>query len=95
MGWAGGTYIATAVIDAAVEHVPDQESRTAFYVEFIRAMRRADWDTVDEAIGRDEAFDDALERAEPDWFLCECGANLRKEEPHKKGCWQLEDDATD
>lgn len=57
MGWAGGSRIMTAVINATKDNVDDVETRGRIYAPIHAAMEEADWDTQDECLDIDEAFD--------------------------------------
>ena len=68
MGWASGSEIMNAVIDAVKPHVTDKAARKAIYTPVIGALEDGDWDTQDESMGKDEAFDEALTELHPTWF---------------------------
>lgn len=68
MGWSSGTSLVRRVIKATMANVEDSAVRQRLYVEIIRAFEDADWDNVDEAMGDDPAFDDAVRTLYPDWF---------------------------
>lgn len=59
MGWASGSSVMNEIIDSLVSEVPDPEVRKRVYKPVITALRNADWDTLDESMFRDEAFDAA------------------------------------
>lgn len=61
MGWSGGSYVANKFIDE-LKKLPgiDRETRVKIYKAFIRGMHNNDWDTENESVGRDDAFDEAL-----------------------------------
>lgn len=67
MGWSSGTEIFSSVITAATKAIPDEEVRKEFYKEVIDAFEDADWDTQDECMGEDEAFDAAIKELHPGW----------------------------
>lgn len=67
MGWAGGSRLFDEVIQAAKLRVEDYEARVAFYEEVIEAFEDEDWDTQDECLGEDPAFDEALYNLHPEW----------------------------
>ena len=71
MGYSGGTDIARAVIDAVKANVADVGARSAIYTALINVLEDADWDTQDEALGRDPAFDRAYRSLHPDLDLDE------------------------
>ncbi len=68
MGWSSGTELMSAVITAAKKAIPNEEARKTFYREVIEAFESADWDTQDECIGEDDAFDEAIKELHPDWL---------------------------
>lgn len=68
MGWASGTTVAIDIIKSVKKNVKDYSTRFAVYKDVIKALKRNDWDTVTEAMGYDDAFDEALKDLYPDWF---------------------------
>lgn len=68
MGWSSGSRLFNDVIDAMMNHVPDEESRQAVYVELINAFEDFDCDTLDECVGEDDAFDSAIKDVHPEWY---------------------------
>jgi hypothetical protein len=67
MGWNKGSELMDRIIQAAGKHIPDAEARKMFYREVIDAFEDLDWDTENESMGQDEAFDRALRELHPDW----------------------------
>ena len=61
MGWGGGTEIFSVIIQEAVKAVPDKEARKKFYEPILAVFYERDWDTVDECMGVDDAFDELME----------------------------------
>ena len=59
MGWTEGSDIMSEVIEALLQHVPDDEARNRIYTRLIPHFERHDWDTQDECRGLDPAFDKA------------------------------------
>ncbi len=57
MGWAGGSSLMNAIIEAVKAEVPDAAKRQRIYEPIYEAFRGEDWDTVDESMGLDPAFD--------------------------------------
>lgn len=57
MGWGSGSRIMDGIIDAVEENVKDYDTRYKIYKSVYEVMRDADWDTIDECLGQDEAFD--------------------------------------
>lgn len=58
MGWASGSDIAIKTIKVIQKEVKDPAARKRIYEKFYDAMTDQDWDTVDEAMGIDEVFDE-------------------------------------
>lgn len=68
MGWASGTYVARDIIEGLQNEVYDYDVRIQIYIEVIKALESNDWDTQDEAMGLDEAFDEAMKKLHPKWW---------------------------
>lgn len=68
MGWSGGSHLFSEVITTLQKHVQDEDDREAIYVELIDAFEEADWDTLDECMGEDPAYDAAVKFLHPDWY---------------------------
>lgn len=68
MGWSSGTRLFSSVITAAKKAIPDMEKRKTLYKEIIDAFEDADWDTQDECMGEDGAYDEAIREMHPNWF---------------------------
>ena len=66
MGWASGTSVFNGVIIAVQANVQDLEARKAIYRIAIEAFQDADWDTLDECLGKDEAYDAVFQEIYPD-----------------------------
>lgn len=69
MGWASATEIVEKIIVSAKKSIPDKQTRKQFYKEIIEAFEDADWDTQDECLTKDKAFDEAIKEIHPDWEL--------------------------
>lgn len=69
MGWAGGGRVMEPIIKTIKKCVPDEKIRVRMYKDIINALEDADWDTQDECIGLDTAFDAALKRLHPNWEI--------------------------
>lgn len=67
MGWCYGSEVMNRLIGAALKYIPDPEDRKGFYLVAIDALEDRDWDTQNECLGQDEAFDKALRELHPDW----------------------------
>jgi hypothetical protein len=67
MGWASGSELYTRVIGATYHTVPDLDARTTLHKMLIEAFEEHDWDTQNECLGIDPAFDYALQELHPDW----------------------------
>jgi hypothetical protein len=68
MGWASGSSPYDFIIEELKECVPDEALRPKIHESLIRAFEEHDWDTQDECVGQDPAFDAALEKLHPDWY---------------------------
>jgi hypothetical protein len=66
VGWASGSEIYDKVVDVLMKHIPQHKDRKAAHAELIAAFEEHDCDTLDECMGRDKAFDEALREANPD-----------------------------
>jgi len=66
MGWASGTEIMQGIIEAAQEHIPDDDERYKFYKKVVKTMQSHDWDTMDECLGEDDSYDELYEDLNPD-----------------------------
>ena len=67
MGWSSAGPLIDAIITGAQKAIPDATARQAFYADVIVALEDQDWDTQDENIGDDPAFDAALRELHPEW----------------------------
>jgi hypothetical protein len=68
MGWASGSRLFGQVITAISSEISDDETRRAIYAKIIPAFEDADWDTQDECLGKDTAYDAAINELHPGWF---------------------------
>lgn len=68
MGWASGSRLFSEVIDVIKKAVPDEDERIDIYMGLIDAFEDADWDTQDECMGQDPAYDAALKELHPEWY---------------------------
>jgi hypothetical protein len=48
--------------------VADKDDRKKIYRPIIEALEESDWDTQDECMGEDEAYDEAITELHPSWF---------------------------
>lgn len=53
-----------ALIDSFLHHIEDEDLRVDLYRDAISAFQGEDWDCADECLGKDPAFDTALEEHE-------------------------------
>jgi hypothetical protein len=60
MGWSSGSELFGKVIEAIKPAVPDEEARVAIYTKLIPEFENQDWDTQDECLDMDPAYDRAL-----------------------------------
>ena len=61
MGWSRGSDLMDSIIQSLKYHVINPSIRKEIYKDIIEAFEDHDWDTQDECLGVDEAFDEALE----------------------------------
>lgn len=69
VGWSSGSELYDGVIEAALLAIPDLDKRVTFHMNVIDSFENEDWDTQEECLGRDEAFDIALRKLHPDWEI--------------------------
>jgi hypothetical protein len=69
MGWASGGQVMQEIIDLFQDEIKDDQVRYRLYKGVINALEGNDWDTQDEFIGSDDAYDKALKDLHPDWGL--------------------------
>ncbi len=67
MGWSSGSELFGEVIKAVTDRVSSVEDRKAIYKKLIPAFEDQDWDTQDECMGEDPAFDAAIKELHPTW----------------------------
>ena len=67
MGWASGSGLMSEVIASIQENVEDHSIRVVIYTDLINAFEAEDWDTQDECMGEDDAFDEAMGDLHPEW----------------------------
>ena len=68
MGWGSGSTLMSDVIKTLRQNVSDSASRQAIYYDLILSFDDQDWDTHDECVGVDPAFDAALKEHYPRFF---------------------------
>jgi hypothetical protein len=68
MGWASGSSLFSEVIASIQPEIPDDEKRKTIYTKLIAAFEDSDWDTQNECLGEDPAYDAALKELHPDWY---------------------------
>lgn len=68
MGWASGSRLFRTVIEAVKPAIVDSGTREALYMKLIEAFEADDWDTQDECLGEDPAYDKALKALHPGWY---------------------------
>jgi hypothetical protein len=62
MGWSGGTEIMVVMIDTLMKVIAKPGTRRRIYRPVIEALRDRDWDTEEECLGMDPAFDSVLKQ---------------------------------
>ena len=67
MGWSSAGGIIDVIIKSSKKYIPDNKKRKEFYIKVIEAFEDHDWDTQDECMDVDKAFDLALKEIHPDW----------------------------
>lgn len=68
MGWASASGIMSDIISAIKPVLPDKETRKKVYLPIIQSFEDSDWDTQDECMGEDEAYDEVIKELHPTWF---------------------------
>ncbi len=67
MGWAGGSDVMSGIIAAIKPRVLEEKQRQEIYREIITMMEDRDWDTQDECLGEDPAYDVVMKELHPQW----------------------------
>lgn len=67
MGWSSGSTIFSQIISAIQPEIKNVNKRKAIYIKLIAAFENADWDTLDECLGEDPAYDKAIKELYPDF----------------------------
>lgn len=67
MGWASGAAMYYTVIRVLQHRVSDDKERELLHRDLITVFEDEDWDTQDECLGIDPAFDNALYTLHPEW----------------------------
>ena len=68
MGWAGGSDVMSGIIAAIKPRVLEKTQRQEIYREIITVMENRDWDTQDECLGEDPAYDVVVKELHPGWY---------------------------
>lgn len=68
MGWSSASRIMSDIITAIKPHVAEKEARKSIYAPIIDSLEEGDWDTQDECLGEDDAYDEVLKDKYPSWF---------------------------
>lgn len=58
MGWASGSGLFGIIIEELQEVIDSKETRKKVYKSLYQAFKQYDWDTEDECVGIDPAFDE-------------------------------------
>ncbi|RUM99000.1 hypothetical protein EET67_04995 [Pseudaminobacter arsenicus] len=66
MGWSSGSSTFSRIIEAVKPVVANKEDRKRIYRPIIEAFEDQDWDTQDECVGEDEAYDELYAELYPD-----------------------------
>jgi hypothetical protein len=67
MGWSSGSGLFSLVIESIKNNVLDHGERVEIYKGLIDSFEEFDWDTQDECLGEDPAYDEALYELHPNW----------------------------
>lgn len=67
MGWASGSRLFSTVIKAAKKHIKDENVRQKLYEDLIPEFEKVDWDTQNECMDEDKAYDEAIKKLHPGW----------------------------
>jgi len=59
MSWKSGSSLASELIESIKENVALKDARTLVYFDLIEIFEAADYDTLEDCLGIDHAFDDA------------------------------------
>jgi hypothetical protein len=69
MGWSSGTELMNNIIEIIKEQVNDEIIRRTIYSHMIAVFLDQDWDTEEECLGRDKAYDVAFYELYPDYEI--------------------------
>ena len=65
MGWASGSEVMNGVIETDQKNVSERKVRRSIYRDVIDVLKKQDWDTMDESLGIDPAYDDLYFKMHP------------------------------
>ena len=68
MGWASGSRLFSSIIEVVKPAVADAATREALYTKLIEVFEAEDWDTQDECLGEDPAYDRAIRSLHPGYY---------------------------
>ena len=68
MGWASGSDLFSSVIKVLKKNVPSVKRRKEMYRKLIAAFKEHDWDTLEECLGEDRAYDAVYHELYPDLY---------------------------
>lgn len=85
MGWASGSGLFGIIIDELQDVIEDKQTRKKVYKSLMEAFIQYDWDTYDECVGQDPAYDElyrewCIERGYWDEYSEENFNNLKYED---------------
>lgn len=66
MGWAGGSHLMQEIIDVLNEVGVEDSQKKTIYSKLIEAFQNEDCDTLEECLGEDKVYDEALQAADPE-----------------------------
>lgn len=67
MGWSSGSSTFSQIIEAVLPVVTKKEDRKKIYLPILKAFEEQDWDTQEECLGEDEAYDEVYAELYPDY----------------------------
>jgi hypothetical protein len=67
MGWGSGSEMMSDIIYDMKKKVKDKETRKIIYKILIESFENNDWDTQEECMGSDKAFDEVLKDLHATW----------------------------
>jgi hypothetical protein len=69
MGWSSGGNIMEGIIHCLSKEIKDSKQRARIYKSIIKILENSDWDTQEESLNIDDAYDQALREVHPNWDI--------------------------